>query len=148
MTPIMSAAAASTITTTTATSTGTAATTPLRRLATHATSTCATQASAYGKCILKSYTDMRRDACQEEFELFGKCLRESVSWGVLRLLFGYFWFGFFVFFCTPASTPQTLLPQLVVCSRFRGPFLCISFLCSRSFFVFFPCFLWEFLSLS
>ncbi|EPQ57391.1 hypothetical protein GLOTRDRAFT_38198 [Gloeophyllum trabeum ATCC 11539] len=50
----------------------------LRRFALHATSTCATQAEAYGKCILATYTDVRKDACKEEFAKFGACLRESV----------------------------------------------------------------------
>ena len=54
------------------------ATTPLRRLATHSMTTCATQAAAYGKCILGTYTDMKKDACKDEFEKFGKCMREAV----------------------------------------------------------------------
>lgn len=54
------------------------ASTPLRRLALHSTTTCATQASEYGKCILKTYTDVRKDACKEEFAKFGACLRTAV----------------------------------------------------------------------
>ncbi|KZT28944.1 hypothetical protein NEOLEDRAFT_1057193 [Neolentinus lepideus HHB14362 ss-1] len=53
--------------------------TPLRRFAVHATTTCATHAEAYGKCILATYTDVRKDACKEEFAKFGACLREAVS---------------------------------------------------------------------
>ncbi|KAI0074166.1 hypothetical protein K474DRAFT_1573434, partial [Panus rudis PR-1116 ss-1] len=53
-------------------------TTPLRRLAVASTTTCATQASAYGKCILATYTDVRKDACKDEFAKFGACLREAV----------------------------------------------------------------------
>jgi hypothetical protein len=56
----------------------TAPTTPLRRLAFHSTSTCATQASAYGQCILLTYKDVKRDVCKEEFAKFGRCLREAV----------------------------------------------------------------------
>jgi len=51
---------------------------PLQRLAIHSTTTCAGQASAYGKCILATYTDVRKDACKEEFAKFGQCLREAV----------------------------------------------------------------------
>ncbi|KAL7281463.1 hypothetical protein ACG7TL_004778 [Trametes sanguinea] len=57
----------------------TAATTPLRRLALHSTTTCATTASAYGKCILATYTDVHKDACKEEFAKFGACLREAMK---------------------------------------------------------------------
>ncbi|KAI0798716.1 hypothetical protein BC629DRAFT_1734173 [Irpex lacteus] len=61
------------------TSATTTATTPLRRLALHSTTTCATQASEYGKCILKTYTDVRKDACAEEFAKFGACLRTAMK---------------------------------------------------------------------
>lgn len=54
-------------------------TTPLKRLALHSTSTCSAQASVYGKCILATYTDIRKDICQEEFVKFGECLRKAVS---------------------------------------------------------------------
>ncbi len=57
----------------------TTASTPLRRLAFHSTATCSAQASVYGKCILATYTDVRKDACKAEFEKFGACLREAVS---------------------------------------------------------------------
>ncbi|KAH9935462.1 uncharacterized protein B0H18DRAFT_413203 [Fomitopsis serialis] len=53
--------------------------TPLRRFAGHATTTCSAQASAYGKCILATYTDVRKDACKEEFAKFGACLRETMK---------------------------------------------------------------------
>ncbi|KAJ4002115.1 hypothetical protein F5050DRAFT_1802676 [Lentinula boryana] len=52
---------------------------PLKRLAVHATTTCAKQASAYGKCILATYTDVRKDICKEEFDKFGRCLREAMK---------------------------------------------------------------------
>ncbi|KAI5116754.1 hypothetical protein M0805_008367 [Coniferiporia weirii] len=55
------------------------ATTPLRRLALHSTTTCGAHASTYGKCILATYTDVKRDACKAEFEQFGRCLRESMK---------------------------------------------------------------------
>ena len=61
------------------------ATTPLRRLALHSTSTCATQASAYGQCILATYKDVKKDACKAEFLQFGQCLREAVC----ELLFNF-----------------------------------------------------------
>ncbi|KAF9070623.1 hypothetical protein BDP27DRAFT_1152092, partial [Rhodocollybia butyracea] len=51
---------------------------PLKRLALHATTTCAEQASVYGKCILATYTDVHKDICKEEFAKFGQCLREAV----------------------------------------------------------------------
>lgn len=54
------------------------ASTPLRRLALHSTTTCSTTASAYGKCILATYMDVQKDTCKEEFEKFGKCMREAV----------------------------------------------------------------------
>ncbi|PCH43677.1 hypothetical protein WOLCODRAFT_103967 [Wolfiporia cocos MD-104 SS10] len=53
--------------------------TPLRRLALHSTSTCSAQASAYGKCILGTYTDIKKDACKDEFVKFGACLREAMK---------------------------------------------------------------------
>jgi hypothetical protein len=59
----------------------TAATTvtkPLHRLALHSTTTCAAKASAYGQCILATYTDVKKDGCKEEFEQFGRCLRTAV----------------------------------------------------------------------
>lgn len=52
--------------------------TPLRRLAIHSTTTCSNHAAAYGKCILGSYMDMKKDACKDEFEKFGKCMRKAV----------------------------------------------------------------------
>ena len=54
------------------------ASTPLKRLALHSTSTCAAQASAYGKCIVATYTDVRKDSCKAEFDKFGACLRTAV----------------------------------------------------------------------
>ncbi|TDL24316.1 hypothetical protein BD410DRAFT_838339 [Rickenella mellea] len=62
-----------------AASTITSSTSPLRRLAVHSTTTCATQASAYGKCIMATYTDVRKDVCKDEFEKFGKCVREAMK---------------------------------------------------------------------
>ena len=59
--------------------------TPLRRFATHTTTTCSAQASAYGKCILATYTDVRKDACKEEFEKFGACMRQAVCPQLLAL---------------------------------------------------------------
>ncbi|KAJ7074206.1 hypothetical protein C8F01DRAFT_950612, partial [Mycena amicta] len=53
-------------------------TSPLRRFAAHTTTTCASQASVYGKCILASYTDVSKDMCQAEFALFAQCLRQAV----------------------------------------------------------------------
>ncbi|KAJ7098380.1 hypothetical protein C8R44DRAFT_642746 [Mycena epipterygia] len=58
--------------------TATAAKTPLSRLALHSTATCSVQATAYGKCILGTYTDVTKDVCKEEFAKFAKCLREAV----------------------------------------------------------------------
>ncbi|KIJ61337.1 hypothetical protein HYDPIDRAFT_60225, partial [Hydnomerulius pinastri MD-312] len=54
------------------------ASTPLKRLALHSTTTCSMQATAYGKCILATYTDVRKDSCKQEFEKFGQCLRQAV----------------------------------------------------------------------
>jgi NADH dehydrogenase [ubiquinone] 1 alpha subcomplex assembly factor 8 len=56
----------------------TTTTKPLQRLALHSTSTCASQAAAYGKCILATYTDVTKGACAEQFAEFGKCLRTAV----------------------------------------------------------------------
>ena len=55
------------------------AATPLRRFAFHSTTTCSAAASAYGKCILATYTDVHKDTCKEEFQKFGACMREAVS---------------------------------------------------------------------
>ncbi|GJE95455.1 hypothetical protein PsYK624_116390 [Phanerochaete sordida] len=55
------------------------ATTPLKKLALHSTVTCAAQATDYGKCILATYTDIKKDACKEEFAKFGACLREAMK---------------------------------------------------------------------
>ncbi|KIK95173.1 hypothetical protein PAXRUDRAFT_141312 [Paxillus rubicundulus Ve08.2h10] len=56
----------------------TTASTPLKRLALHSTTTCSAQATSYGKCILATYTDVRKDSCKQEFEKFGQCLRQAV----------------------------------------------------------------------
>ncbi|KAF8444531.1 hypothetical protein L210DRAFT_3394880 [Boletus edulis BED1] len=53
-------------------------TSPLKRLALHSTTTCSSQATAYGKCIVATYTDVRKDCCKHEFEKFGQCLRAAV----------------------------------------------------------------------
>ena len=60
----------------TASSTGA---TPLRRLAIASTTTCAKEASEYGKCVVATYTDVHKDKCKAEFEKFGACLRKTVS---------------------------------------------------------------------
>ncbi|RDB24992.1 hypothetical protein Hypma_007859 [Hypsizygus marmoreus] len=54
-------------------------TTPLRQLALHSTSTCASEASVYGKCIVATYTDVKKDICKEEFAKFGECLRKAMK---------------------------------------------------------------------
>ncbi|KAJ7652222.1 hypothetical protein B0H17DRAFT_1215060 [Mycena rosella] len=59
-------------------STVTATKTPLARLALHSTATCSVQATAYGKCILATYTDVTKDVCKEEFARFSVCLREAM----------------------------------------------------------------------
>ena len=51
---------------------------PIRRLATAATATCADQAKAYGQCILTSYGDARKDMCAAEFAKFKACLQTAV----------------------------------------------------------------------
>ncbi|PFH51537.1 hypothetical protein AMATHDRAFT_94691, partial [Amanita thiersii Skay4041] len=58
--------------------TTTKAATPLKRFALHSTTTCATEATAYGRCILATYTDVKKDICQQEFAKFGACLRKAV----------------------------------------------------------------------
>lgn len=55
------------------------AATPLRRLAIASTTTCAKEASEYGKCVVATYTDVHKDKCKTEFEKFGACLRKTVS---------------------------------------------------------------------
>ncbi|KAJ6590415.1 hypothetical protein DFH09DRAFT_908717 [Mycena vulgaris] len=52
--------------------------TPLSRLALHSTTTCSVQATSYGKCILTTYTDVKKDACKAEFAKFALCLRKAV----------------------------------------------------------------------
>ncbi|KAJ7510702.1 hypothetical protein B0H11DRAFT_1789786, partial [Mycena galericulata] len=59
--------------------TATTTQTPLRRLALHSTATCSVHATAYGKCILATYTDVSKDVCKEEFAKFAKCLREAMG---------------------------------------------------------------------
>jgi len=61
-----------------ASSSSTAVTTPLRRLAVASTTTCAKEASDYGKCVVATYTDVHKDTCKAEFERFGACLRQTV----------------------------------------------------------------------
>lgn len=56
----------------------TTATTPLRRLAIASTTTCAKEATDYGKCIVATYTDVHKDRCKAEFDRFGACLRQTV----------------------------------------------------------------------
>lgn len=51
---------------------------PLKRFAQHTTSSCAVQATNYGKCIMASYTDVNKDMCSAEFLLFKDCLRNAV----------------------------------------------------------------------
>ncbi|KAM6502224.1 hypothetical protein JOM56_002201 [Amanita muscaria] len=58
-------------------------TTPLKRLAFHSTTTCASEASAYGKCIVATYTDVKKDVCKEEFVKFAQCLRRAVRTNTL-----------------------------------------------------------------
>jgi NADH dehydrogenase [ubiquinone] 1 alpha subcomplex assembly factor 8 len=65
----------------------TPATKPLQRFALHTTTTCASQASAYGKCILGTYMNVEKDACKESFEQFAACLRSAVRFPVFVLLF-------------------------------------------------------------
>ncbi|KAJ7089357.1 hypothetical protein B0H15DRAFT_780046 [Mycena belliarum] len=60
--------------------------TPLGRLAVHSTATCSIQATAYGKCILATYTDVTKDVCKEEFTKFATCLRQAVCHSSLRSL--------------------------------------------------------------
>ncbi|KAJ4483347.1 hypothetical protein J3R30DRAFT_3367021 [Lentinula aciculospora] len=62
---------------------------PLKRLAVHATTTCAEQASIYGKCILATYTDVRQDICKAEFQKFGQCIREAVRLEIRHPLIQY-----------------------------------------------------------
>ena len=64
----------------------TAATTPLRRLAVASTTTCAKEASDYGKCIVATYTDVHKDTCKAEFDRFSACLRRTVSSSLLTIL--------------------------------------------------------------
>ena len=52
---------------------------PLKKLAFNSTTTCATQATVYAKCIVATYTDVTKDICKDEFQLFKTCLRNAVS---------------------------------------------------------------------
>ncbi|KAF9529376.1 hypothetical protein CPB83DRAFT_263317 [Crepidotus variabilis] len=52
---------------------------PLKRLALHTTSTCAAQATKYGKCIAASYLDVSKDMCKEEFAEFRSCVRQAMK---------------------------------------------------------------------
>ncbi|KAF8584828.1 hypothetical protein K439DRAFT_1344955 [Ramaria rubella] len=60
-------------------STGTSKTSPIRKLATAATVTCAAQAKNYGVCILASYNDARKDMCATEFGQFKTCLQAAMK---------------------------------------------------------------------
>ncbi|KAN0109244.1 hypothetical protein V8E52_009428 [Russula decolorans] len=66
-------------TTLAAVSSSTAVATPLRRLAVASTTTCAREASDYGKCIVATYTDVHKDTCKAEFDKFGACLRQTLK---------------------------------------------------------------------
>ena len=50
----------------------------LRRFALHSTATCVTQASSYGKCVLATYGDVKKDICKEEFAKFRHCVMKAV----------------------------------------------------------------------
>lgn len=52
---------------------------PIQRLALHSTVTCSAQATVYGKCILATYTDVKKDICKEEFAAFKDCIQKAVS---------------------------------------------------------------------
>ncbi|KAL1696411.1 hypothetical protein GGG16DRAFT_108524 [Schizophyllum commune] len=52
---------------------------PLARLAAHTTTTCASHATVYGDCILKVYTDVRKDVCGKEFAAFKNCLQTAMK---------------------------------------------------------------------
>ncbi|KII92576.1 hypothetical protein PLICRDRAFT_172651 [Plicaturopsis crispa FD-325 SS-3] len=52
---------------------------PLRRLAQASVTTCATPASAYGRCILATYTDVKKDICADEFKQFKDCLSKTMK---------------------------------------------------------------------
>lgn len=53
--------------------------TPLKKLAYATTTTCSTHASAYGRCIVANYTDVKKDMCKDEFAKFVQCLHSTVS---------------------------------------------------------------------
>jgi hypothetical protein len=53
-------------------------TTPLRRFAVAAVSTCAGQASEYGQCIVRSYSDVQKNMCAKEFQSFKACMQKAV----------------------------------------------------------------------
>jgi hypothetical protein len=61
----------------------TTTTTGLRRLACHSTTSCSAQASAYGKCIFATFTDVKKKICEEEFAQFRKCVAEVVRYPVV-----------------------------------------------------------------
>jgi len=52
---------------------------PIKRLAIAATATCTAPASAYGKCILASYQDTKKDMCAAEFRAFKDCVQTAVK---------------------------------------------------------------------
>lgn len=52
---------------------------PLKRLAYHSTTTCANEASSYGKCIVATYTDVKKGVCKDEFVKYAQCLRRAVG---------------------------------------------------------------------
>lgn len=52
---------------------------PIKQLALHVTLTCVPQAKIYGKCIVATYTDVRKDVCKAEFESFARCVQAAVS---------------------------------------------------------------------
>ncbi|KAF8345891.1 hypothetical protein F5887DRAFT_1133133 [Amanita rubescens] len=59
---------------------------PLKRLAYHSTATCANEATTYGKCIVATYTDVKKDVCKDEFAKFAQCLRRAVGGHIWLLL--------------------------------------------------------------
>ncbi|KAF8510572.1 hypothetical protein BU17DRAFT_55268 [Hysterangium stoloniferum] len=52
---------------------------PIRKLASAATVTCAASAKIYGQCILASYTDARKDVCAAEFRQFKTCVQTAMK---------------------------------------------------------------------
>ncbi len=52
---------------------------PHKKSMASASGRCVQQASIYGRCILQSFTDNRKDPCEKELQLFNICVSKHLK---------------------------------------------------------------------